>query len=170
MATWWLAIDKQYTSYAELKHRKVIAQGWPEIDDLSTLCPLVPEGSRKTFEQVVNELEQLSYGVTSHAARVMWNLLSMRAGDLVVGIEGTTVKGICKLDKNGWESYEHHSPEAYNYAHTIGFPAEWIDWDSRALGFTPTPPAKSVQGVCALQSESQRIIDAWANYQSGSVG
>jgi hypothetical protein len=27
MATWWLAIDKQYTSYEELKHRKVVALG-----------------------------------------------------------------------------------------------------------------------------------------------
>lgn len=46
MATWWLAIDKNFTSYAELKHRKIIAQGWPDIGNILTLCPLVPKGSR----------------------------------------------------------------------------------------------------------------------------
>jgi hypothetical protein len=90
----------------------------------------------------------------------------MRAGDLVVGVEGTTVKGICQLTKNGWESYMHHSPEAYNYAQTIGFPVEWVDWDPHTFGFTPTPPAKSVQGVAGLQNESQKVVDAWARYQN----
>jgi hypothetical protein len=41
MSTWWLAISKKHTSYNELKHRKVIAQGWPDLGDLRTLCPLV---------------------------------------------------------------------------------------------------------------------------------
>jgi hypothetical protein len=71
MATWWLAIDKNYTSYAELKHRKVVAQGWPDIGNLLTLCLLVASGSRPTFESVVDELERLAYGSSSHAARVM---------------------------------------------------------------------------------------------------
>ena len=42
--TWWLAIDKKYTSYEELKHRKVVAQGWPELGDLRTLLWSSPNG------------------------------------------------------------------------------------------------------------------------------
>jgi hypothetical protein len=92
MATWWLAIDRQYTSYDELKHRKVVAQGWPDLGNLLTLCALVGAGDRNTFIQTVTALELIAYGNSTHAARVTWDLLSMRAGDLVVGIEGTTVK------------------------------------------------------------------------------
>ena len=136
MATWWLAIDRQYTSYDELKHRKIVAQGWPDLGNLLTLCALVGAGDRNTFMQTVTALECIAYGNSTHAARVMWDLLSMRAEDLVVGIEGTTVKGICQLKENGWDSYQHHSPEAYNYAQTIGFPVEWIDWDVHVFGFT----------------------------------
>jgi hypothetical protein len=95
----------------------------------------------------------------------MWDLLNMRAGDLVVGIEGTTVRGICELKKNGWESYQYHSPEAYNYAQTIGFPTDWVDWNPAVFGFTPVPPAQGVQGVGRLQNESQHVSDAWGRYQ-----
>ena len=166
MATWWLAIDRQYTSYDELKHRKIVAQGWPDLGNLLTLCALVGAGDRNTFMQTVTALERIAYGNSTHAARVMWDLLSMRAEDLVVGIEGTTVKGICQLKENGWDSYQHHSPEAYNYAQTIGFPVEWIDWDVHVFGFTPVPPAQSVQGVAGLQNASQQVASAWSKYQS----
>lgn len=169
MATWWLAIDKNYTSYAELKHRKIIAQGWPDIGNILTLCPLVPKGSRAVFESVIDELEKIFYGSKSHAARVLWDLLNMQVGDIIVGIEGITVKGICELSKNGWESYIHTAPETYNYAQTIGFPVEWVDWDINIFGFSPTPPSKSVQGVAGLQNESQKVIDAWTKYKKANT-
>ena len=41
MNTYWLAIDTKCTSYLELKHRKVIAQGWPDLGDLTLLSKLV---------------------------------------------------------------------------------------------------------------------------------
>lgn len=166
MATWWLAIDRQYTSYDELKHRKMVAQGWPDLGNLLTLCPLVQGGERNAFIDAVGALERIAYGNSSHAARVTWDLLSMKAGDLVVGIEGTSVKGICELRVNGWESYRYQSPEAYNHAQTIGFPVDWVDWNPQVFGFTPTAPAQSVQGVAGLQNESQRVADVWSNYQN----
>jgi hypothetical protein len=93
----------------------------------------------------------------------------MRAGDLVVGIEDTTVKGLCELQKDGWTSYRYQSPEAYNYAQTIGFPVDWVDWDPRVFGFTPTAPAKSVQGLAGLQAQSQQVVDAWKMYQNSRL-
>jgi hypothetical protein len=99
MTTWWLAIDRQHTSYEELKHRKVVAQGWPDLGNLVTLCTLVGAGDRNAFIQTVAALDRIGYGTATHADRVMWDLLNMRAGDLVVGIEGTTVRGICELKK-----------------------------------------------------------------------
>lgn len=34
MNAWWLAIDLNYCSYAELNARRVIAQGWLQLGDL----------------------------------------------------------------------------------------------------------------------------------------
>lgn len=170
MSVWWLAIDLEYTSYDELKHRKVAAQGWPELGNLMTLCPLVGSGHKDPFMGTVAVLERIGHGHSGHANRVMWDLLKIRAGDLVVGIEGTSVKGICQLKKNGWESYHYHYPEAYNYAQTIGFPVEWIDWNPNLFGSPPTTPAQGVQGVAGLQNESQRVTDAWIKYQARRKG
>lgn len=166
MTTWWLAIDRQYTSYDELKHRKVIAQGWSALGNLLTLCPLVQAGERQSFSAVIDALGRIVYGNSTHAARVMWDLFNMRAGDIVVGIEGTVVKGICELRVNGWKSYRYDSPEAYEYAQTIGFPVRWVDWNPQTFGAAPTTPAHSVQGVAGLQNESQRIVAAWKKYKS----
>ncbi len=164
MTTWWLAIDQNQknTSYEELQCRKVVAQGWPDLGDLLTFCALVGAGNN-TFVQKVDVLARTAYSNAPQVSRIMWDLLSMEAGDLVVGIEGTTVKGICELEKNGWESYQHHS--GYNYAQTIGFPVEWIDWDADVFGFTPTPPRQSVQGVRRLRNESHEVIRAWREYR-----
>ena len=81
----------------------------------------------------------------------------------MVGIEGTTVKGICELEYNGWNSYRHQSPEVYNYAQTIGFPVDWVDWEPALFGFTPKPPNRSVQGIKRLNNEHQSVMNAWQN-------
>ena len=165
MSTWWLAIDRNYTSYDELKYRKVVAQGWPGIGDLKTLCALVPANEKDAFLTAVAALSRVNGDAENPAGRVMWDLFKIRSGDLVVGIEGVNVKGVCELTKNGWESYRYDSPEAYNYAQTIGFPVEWIDWDP-VFGPPPVAPAHGVQGVAGLQAESHRVAEAWAAYQA----
>ncbi len=166
MVTWWLAINQNQknTSYEELKRRKVVAQGRPALKDLLPLCPLVREGDENTFVQEVDVRARGAYANSPRVARVsgiMWNLLSMEAGDLVVGIEGTTVRGIYELRENCWESYQYQ--EAYDYAQTIG-PVKWIDWDVEVFGFTPTPPRQSVLGVRRLRSESREVAAAWSRY------
>jgi len=170
METWWLALDRDYTSYLEVKHRKIVAQGWSSLGDLSTLCPLVQNnGNWNLFEQVTQELARLAYGVNSgqinRSPSVMWSLLKLEDKDLIVGIEGTAVKGICQLNQNGWESYKYDDSGAYEYAQTIGFPVEWVDWDANIFGFTPLPPNKML-GVKRLQNDSARVIGAWQAYQS----
>ena len=167
MNTWWLATSKDYTSYLELKYRKVVAQGWSELGDLRTLCPLASDpGNRNLFQQVVQTLEGIRYqSNVPKSPVVMWNLLRIQAGDLIVGIEGTMVKGICQMPINGWESYRYDSTGVYEYAQTVGFPVEWVDWDPAVFGFTPTPPAKGVLGVTGLINKHQAIVSAWDVYQ-----
>ena len=162
MAVWWLAIDEnqQNTSYEELKYRKVVAQGWPALRNLVTLLPLVQAERRGPFCGAVQALYECVYpeGQKTEVGRIMWQLLRLQAGDLVVGIEGRNVRGICQLEHNGWDSYRYDDPAAYNYAHTVGCPVEWRDWE---FGFTPQPPARGVPGIRALQNDYQRVIDAW---------
>ncbi|EGQ7864500.1 hypothetical protein F1K70_24760 [Vibrio parahaemolyticus] len=161
MNIWWLAIDRDYTSYEELKYRKVVAQGWPKLGDLSLLLPLVINNYKNEFLETVNALNKLAYGEEGHASKVMWSLFSMKKGDLVVGIEGTTVRGICQVNLDANESYQLQSPNAFNYAQTISSGVKWVDWNESILGTPPTAPAKSVQGVAGLHKEYNRVLEAW---------
>ena len=81
----------------------MVAQGWPKLGDLRTLCTLVEKEDRDAFIHKVKNLHLIAYGnkYSSQASRIMWDLLSLRSGDLVVGIEGVAVKGICQLEQNG---------------------------------------------------------------------
>ena len=165
MAVWWVAIDRnqENTSYEELKHRKVVAQGWPALGNLVTLLPLVRAERRDLFRRAVQALYEFAHPEgQAEVDRIMWQLLRLQEGDLVVGIEGTDVRGICQLERNGWDSYRYDDPGAYNYAHTVGFPVQWRDWDAGRFGFTPQPPTRGVAGIRALQNDCQRVIDAWA--------
>ena len=164
MAVWWLAIDRnqENTSYEELKHRKVVAQGWPALGNLATLLPLVQAERRDLFRRAVLALYEFAHPEgQAEVDRIMWQLLRLQEGDLVVGIEGTAVRGICQLERNGWDSYRYDGPDAYNYAHTVGFPVRWRDWDAGGFGFTPQPPALGVPGIRALQKDYQRVMDVW---------
>ena len=169
MNTWWLAIDRSCTSYQELKHRKVVAQGWNDLGDLRTLCPIVVDQSNwDMFRNIIETLARKFYGPTSNEVNrsptVMWNLLKIEAGDVIVGIEGTDVKGFCQIKNNGWDSYKYNDTGVYEYSQTVGFPVDWIDWDANRFGFTPNPPAQSVQGLEGLRKESQKLIDVLISY------
>ena len=71
MPTWWLAIDRnqENTSYEELKRRKVVAQGWPDLGDLLPLCPLVGTGDKDTFVQEVDVRARGAYVNTPRVTR-----------------------------------------------------------------------------------------------------
>jgi len=154
----------------EVKHKKIVAQGWSGLGDLSTLCSIAQNHNWELFEQVVQELSRYEYGDTSdeinRAPSVMWNLLKMEPDDLIVGIEGTIVRGICQIHQHGWECYKYDDSGAYEYAQTIGFPIEWVDWDATVFGFTPATPSKGILGIRTLQNDSERVTDAWNAYQA----
>ena len=158
---WWLAIDTHYSSYIELKQRKVIAQGWPELGNLLTLLPLAKHGYEETFKCTIKALEEVEYKKCSSASKVMWKLLAIKYGDLIVGIEGTKVCGMCKIYSNGFESYRYLFPEAYNYAQTIGFQVSWLDWNESLCGKPPQTPSKSVQGLAHVRKEYNTFLTAW---------
>jgi hypothetical protein len=130
--------------------------------------PLIPD-HRAKFAQVIQILGDVTYGDEAwwqendrkeyRTPAVMWNLLNIRQGDLVVAIEGTNVKGICQVPEDGVKSYQY--TPAYEYAQTVGFPVEWVDWEESMFGFIPTPPSRGVLGVAGLVQDSAQVISAW---------
>jgi len=149
----------------------VVAQGWSGLGDLSGLCNIT---DRNLFYTQIQMLGDRAYGNVGwwlddreeSAPRTMWHLLiESQSGDLFVGKEGKTIRGICQIKHNGSLSYRYDNSGNYEYAQTIGYPAEWIDWDEKIFGSPPTPPAL-MRGVRHLVSESQRIINIWNVYLS----
>jgi hypothetical protein len=174
MRTWWLAMDKDHTSYEELKSRKVVAQGWPQVGDLRTLCPLAAHPDQMDLvKKVVGELATLHFGKGSkqirRARKVMWNLLQIRRGDLVVGIEGTRVRGICQVGSDATASYHFDSTGQYEYAQTVCSSAEWIDWNNDLLGVPPATPQLGILGVQGLVNDSEQVAAAWDKFRSGTA-
>jgi hypothetical protein len=105
-SVWWCAIDTNqgHATYDELKARHVVAQGWSDLGDLSTL---VGQPQDRIKEAVAEKAKATRFEeMKDSAIRVFVNLLSatragdvvgIKAGALVVGMEGTSVKGICEI-------------------------------------------------------------------------
>jgi hypothetical protein len=124
MTVWWLAIDRNnaHCSYDELKRRKVVAQGWPDFGDLSEKLKF---RYQMVKSEVYEEIQRIGDAVyrgrdfwkkdreLNGTPRIFWNLLNLRAGDLVVGIEGIKVRGICELPLHGIDGYTYDP--TYNY-------------------------------------------------------
>lgn len=167
---YWLAIDKDHTSYKELVDRRVVAQGWRMLGELRTLCRLFPQ-DKELFVQVIQSLGDKVYGGEEwwddtdrkgiNAPQIMWSLLNFRKGDLVVGIEGTRVRGICEIEENGNESYIHD--DHYEYAQTVGGNIQWVDWNESFLGKPPRTPAQGVKGIKSLRNAKNNVIAVWEN-------
>lgn len=172
MNVWWLTINRAMgNSYSGLKFRKVIAQGWPLIGDLTILCNHFDEYwryHRSEFEQVIKLLTAPVYpadaGTTPKALLNFYNLLSIQTGDLIVAVESAhgagPVMGICQADRNAWESYFQDDPETFDYAQCVCFPVEWIDWDE-SVGEPPHPPAM-IAGIQPMGAEqAYRVMEMW---------
>lgn len=168
--TYWLAISTQHgASYSELKRHSVIAQGWPDIDLTDFFNNHRNKKNNISLKQATLKLGDHAYGTYSwwtekdrdHVYKIMITLASLKQGDLVVGIEGTRVCGICEVSLDGWDSY-FYNPNISDYKNTFGGSVNWIDWQLDDWGIAPTPPAQSVKGIKNLKKEKQKVLDIWS--------
>ncbi len=174
MRTWWSAIDTTHSSYEEMKHRKIVAQGWRNLGDIGTLARFIPD-AKGSFVQVIQLLGDAAYRGESwwemkdrnqtRAPAVMWNLFSVERGDIVVALEGREVRGLCQVEANAADSYRYDQP--WQYAQTIGFPVTWHDWDA-SLGSPPNAPNRGILGIRKLLDESDLVRSAWAKVQENT--
>ncbi len=90
----------------------------------------------------------------------------LRQGDLVVGVDGTNVMGICSITKNGLDSYQYQ--DSFNYAQTSSYPVEWIDWkqcSQYSPDFTLRTSKKGFIGAPHIRKKKEEVINAWKAYQ-----
>ncbi|MEA2098120.1 MAG: AAA family ATPase, partial [Patescibacteria group bacterium] len=164
--------EEQYSSYEELKKRRVVAQGWPELQDLSCLY-------KKTEKKIRKGINILGTG--SENVRVFINMLKeIKHGDIVIGAEGTRLKGVCQIPEGVIYGYDNDgsftainpsefNKDDFNYAHCL-FPVVWVDWDM--LGIPEFGPGG--QGVSHHfqnfrpdnQKDRNTVLNAWENYKT----
>lgn len=162
MNIWWLATSAKdnYCSYEELKQRKVLAQGWPEIGDLTSLIKSKPnkDNLKNTICNFIAQQYPQKTNCT-HCARSIVNLLmDIKVGDIVAICEGINVKGFAKVTKSLEYSYDNN----YEYAHQVGIVTEWKNWDSSKVGQAPKIPGQGPKGIEHCNNDAQKIIDAWS--------
>jgi hypothetical protein len=170
---WWLSLAAPYTSYDEVKRRKVVAQGWPLLGDLSELVPLVGHNWRRFEAGIIaanHRISPLDWAKSARlgealedqdhrAPKALWLFFQIQAGDLVVALEGTRVRGICEVRGDYWYDADHH------FAQCLGRDIHWVDWDRAVLGPPPPHPPRRLLGVAQVGKDRDWICQAWARWQ-----
>lgn len=132
MTIWLLAIDREHCSYEELKFRKVLAQGWSRIGDLS---PLLPVKNDDKFKEIINSYVSYVYDGwddSRNPGRIVLNLTKIKAGDYVICCEGESVRGIAKITED--LSYNFDNPRLYEYNQVVFPVTQWLDINETSHG------------------------------------
>ena len=165
MSVWWLAASANNgdCSYIGLKGRKVLAQGWPYIGDLSAIFNA--KRDEKKLKKLLHALIDYCYPdkadkVDPNPEKRFMNLLNIQVGDIVVICEGLSIKGLAKITTPLSYSY-YNNNGAYEYAHQFGSVTEWKDWDVSKVGPAPRPHAQGPKGVEQCHKDATTFINAW---------
>jgi len=159
MAVWWLSIDEanENSSYEELKKRRVIAQGWPDLQNLQESERLVqlrgiPEQQQDLLLTTWLQ-EAYSNAILPLRIRNIVNFFcNIKPGDFVIGKSGQSISGICKIPPSPTYSF----CKEFNYAHGFG-PVTWHDWsDISQDKWAPNPPTRLV-AVCNVGNNRDRV-------------
>jgi hypothetical protein len=132
------SIDKDYSSYEELKKRSVVAQGWSSSGDVSFLS------EDKRFKDFIDFIES-DEKEKEKCIVAFKTLFDIKSGDIVVAFEGAEIKGICQIP----DSFAYLHQSDYQYSNAI-FPVKWVDWNDIAnssvhKGFRPPNPMFNIQ-------------------------
>jgi hypothetical protein len=170
---WTIGIGTTWSSYEELKTRRVVAQGWSSSGDLADLF--------RQPDHTVAQDARITDLDDSVGQRTLTHLLChIMPGDLVIGCEGRSAKGICEIgpgiaygyDVDGTVSHVNptrfHPDEHFEYANIL-FHVEWVDWGKFQQVTGRTPPTISAQNASRIvrcRQDPAGILEAWTRHQN----
>jgi hypothetical protein len=162
---WWLAINKNdnLSSYEEIKERKIVALFYPEIDDLTPILDSYREDEEQWFDTVQKRQDSLGASddlnaAVKYGARALRYLLRSKAGDLVVAIEGTDIRGICQIDGDSMENYRYEKTS--KGAHIVADGIKWYDLPTAIAGLFAVS-SRGVQGARQMHDSAQLALEIW---------
>ena len=165
---WWFAADKKYpgSSYEDLKARRVIAQGWPLLGDLTTALPLIA-ASRDTAKEILAPYcrthilrGELQPEQIYKPANTLHFLLQIEQGDVLVALEGTTPRGMAESPLDALSGYRYDDPD-YNYAHVVADDVEWVDLPPDDAWMLAVP-GQGIQGVRRIRKSRKVAEEIWS--------
>ncbi|MDI9408545.1 MAG: AAA family ATPase [Candidatus Pacebacteria bacterium] len=192
---WNMAIDKagykdkedgktyKYVSYEEIKHRCVVAGGWSSTGDLSYLYHSTDSKINEFIDN--NENNELKFSNTFN--RIL-RLDGIAIGDIVLGFEGRTVRGICEIldassyfymhDESKGEDieeffktdidkrlqFERNNDKFFEYANTL-YPVFWVNivnvLDAKNLSVSRVGP----RGIESHNNNPDYVRSMWLDYK-----
>jgi hypothetical protein len=175
IVVWRNAIERVTSWYTELKNRKVVAQGWKDLGNLSSCFKV----SKPIFDTNIGlRIQTLADPVNQNHENTIretfWNLLNLiKPGDIVIGREGKYIKGLCEIPADLYYCYD----DKLEYAHGVG-PVVWHDIEDVAktlnvpltellesLGsFAPPGPLKKDIAY------GGKVINLWKRYKALAAG
>lgn len=154
---WKIGIDRDYSSFEELKNRHVVAQGWYDSNDLSFLSD--------PTENIFDYLNLIPYVKGSKSGNNAFKSLFryIKSGQIILGFEGNEIKGICEVPQDYLYVYENQ----FQYSNAI-FPVHWIKWEEFCTDRNiARQGGRGVKGIerCYLPEVNKYIENNWSNYK-----
>lgn len=175
MNLWWMMTSSSQCSYDELKKRKCLTLGWPELEDLNKYVRDKPNWERqfKTFVQLKGNLAYANsrkwgaaeQDLNSGVPDVFWRWLQIKKGDCIVVMETGSqmtlgqieVRGVAQITQDAMATYRYDG--AYHHAHEICHGLTWVDWDIAHFGEL-AKPMNSFNALTIDNSQTDVVLDA----------
>jgi len=182
MNLWWFISSSRHCRYDELKQRRCIALGWPELGDLSRYIKDKP-GWERQFKTFSRWRGNLAYGphspqwteadqhLNEGIPAVFWEFIHINVGDYIVVMEtgsqitlgNIEVMGIAKVMRDALSSY--HFDDQFHHAHQVCGGLQWHDWN-RARHGELEKPKQSFKALLKDNEQLSQVADAWQDQLS----
>ncbi len=164
MTIYKIGIDKNNSSYEELKENKVVSQGWTYLDDIpfdTSFCRY-----EKKYQSAIEDMKKI-FKSKKGFQNTINKMFEIKSKDIILAFEGNSVKGICEIP----EKFEYYFDDKFkNYKNCL-YPVKWINWEDFCK--VPNLQEQGGQGVCGiencnLENFGKYINENWEHYKKNN--
>ena len=153
-----IGIDTDCSSYDELKSQHTISQGW-YFGDLSFIFQ-----DKNKFDKYF--IQEICDGTKKCKNAFVQMMCEIKAGDIVLALEGNTIRGIAEVPKRFTYYYNEDGNDEYvNHL----YPINWVDWgefcDDTDLAIQGGQGVSGIEN-CGLADINNYIADNWEKWKS----